>query len=193
MDGIEMRLKEAAVRDAILAALSRSGLQATPDTKVQFVSAQGEPIVIAVTELKMSTLAVPQSAIRPEQVVPPVAPAKESKARAPRLAVKPEVTAAPTSDAEDQLFGGQPAWPEAQPYLPDSDGKIVMPDAGKHKEGQLDDDETVTFDSRRFAVDPVPPGEAPSLRSTTSRAYDVPEPDANVPLAYRAAPSPSDE
>lgn len=196
MQGIDIRLKEVAVRDAIIAALARTGLQPTEGTKVNFLSGPGEPVVVEVTELKMGQPAPPAP-----PAPPPPPPAQPPQA-APKRPVQPKPTSKPSpkrpvvkdvSDVEEALFGGQEAWPEAQPYLPDDDGKIAMPDAGKHVEGQLDDEEVVMFDAKRFAVDPVPEGEAPSLRSSTTRAYDVPEEQGDVPEAYRALPSPVED
>lgn len=196
MQGIDIRLKEVAVRDAILAALARTGLQPTEGTKVNFLSGPGEPVVVEVTELKTGQPAPSQA--QPSQAAPPAPPApivqkrsvqpKPTSKSSPKRSVVKDV-----SDVEEALFGGQVAWPEAQPYLPDDDGKIAMPDAGKHVEGQLDDEEVVMFDAKRFAVDPVPEGEAPSLRSSTTRAYDVPEEQDDVPEAYRALPSPVED
>ena len=190
MQGIDIRLKEVAVRDAILAALARTGLQPTEGTKVNFLSDPGEPVVVEVTELKMGQLAPPPA--QPPQAVQP-APKRlvQSKPASKPSPKRPVVKDVP--DVEEILFGGQEAWPEAQPYLPDDDGKIAMPDAGKHVEGQLDDEEVVMFDAKRFAVDPVPEGEAPSLRSSTTRAYDAPEEEDGVPEAYRALPSPVED
>jgi hypothetical protein len=192
MQGIDIRLKEVAVRDAILAALARTGLQPTEGTKVNFLSGPGEPVVVEVTELKMGQPAPAPPPVQPPQAAPtsqkrPAQSKPASKSSQKRAAVKD------VSDVEEALFGGQEAWPEAQPYLPDDDGKIAMPDAGKHVEGQLDDEEVVMFDAKRFAVDPVPEGEAPSLRSSTTRAYDVPEEQDDVPEAYRALPSPVED
>jgi hypothetical protein len=192
MQGIDIRLKEVAVRDAILAALARTGLQPTEGTKVNFLSGPGEPVVVEVTELKMGQPAPVLPSAQPSQVAPtsqkrPAQSKPASKSSQKRAAVKD------VSDVEEALFGGQEAWPEAQPYLPDDDGRIAMPDAGKHVDGQLDDEEVVMFDAKRFAVDPVPEGEAPSLRSSTTRAYDVPEEQDDVPEAYRALPSPVED
>lgn len=192
MQGIDIRLKEVAVRDAILAALARTGLQPTEGTKVNFLSGPGEPVVVEVTELKMGQPAPAPPPVQPPQAAPtsqkrPAQSKPASKSSQKRAAVKD------VSDVEEALFGGQEAWPEAQPYLPDDDGKIAMPDAGKHVDGQLDDEEVVMFDAKRFAVDPVPEGEAPSLRSSTTRAYDVPEEQDDVPEAYRALPSPVED
>jgi hypothetical protein len=192
MQGIDIRLKEVAVRDAILAALARTGLQPTEGTKVNFLSGPGEPVVVEVTELKMGQPAPAPPPVQPPQAAPtsqkrPAQSKPASKSSQKRAAVKD------VSDVEEALFGGQEAWPEAQPYLPDDDGRIAMPDAGKHVDGQLDDEEVVMFDAKRFAVDPVPEGEAPSLRSSTTRAYDVPEEQDDVPEAYRALPSPVED
>lgn len=183
--GIDIRLKEATIRDALLAALARTGLQATDDTKINFVSAAGEPVVIEVTELKMG--APPPAYAPPPAEAAPASGPRAAPRSAPRPVKSKELT---VSDVEEKLFGGQEAWPEAQPHLPDERGKIVMPDAGKHVDGQLDDNEVVTFDIKRFAVEPVPEGESPSLRSTTSRAYETPEEPDDIPDAYRAGPPP---
>lgn len=195
MQGIDIRLKEVAVRDAILAALARTGLQPTEGTKVNFLSGPGEPVVVEVTELKMGQPAPAPPPVQPPQAAP-TAPTVQKRPVQPKPASKPSPkrpVVKDVSDVEEALFGGQEAWPEAQPYLPDDDGKIAMPDAGKHVEGQLDDEEVVMFDAKRFAVDPVPEGEAPSLRSSTTRAYDVPEEQDDVPEAYRALPSPVED
>lgn len=198
MQGIDIRLKEVAVREAIIAALVRTGLQPTEGTKINFLSGPGEPVVVEVTELKAGA-PPPAAPVRTEPA--PRAEAQEpaaASATASRL-LKPNphhVKPSPrpkVSNVEEALFGGQTAWPEAQPYLPDDNGKIAMPDAGKHVEGRLDDDEIVVFDAKRFTVEPVPEGEAPSIRSTTPRAYEVPEEQDDVPEAYRALPSPVED
>lgn len=187
MQGIEMRLKEAAVRDAVLSALAQNGLQATAGTRVEFVSGPGEPIVIAVTELE--TCGVRQAPAPPAPSAPATPAPSRPKPPAATAASKP----VKASSVEEVLFGGQAPWPGAQPHLPEEDGKIAMPDAGKHGDGQLDDEEVVVFDSKRFAVDPVPAGEAPSLRSVTMRSYEVPDESDETPPEYRALPSPTDE
>jgi len=189
MQGIDIRLKEVAVRDAIIDALARTGLQPTEGTKVNFLSGPGEPIVVEVTELKAGA---PPRQPEPVPVRTEAAVARQSPKTA-RLAARTVPVKNKVTDVEETLFGGQEAWPEAQPYLPDEDGRISMPDAGKHEDGQLDDNEVVHFDAKRFAVAPVPEGESPSLRSTTSRAYEVPDEDDDIPEAYRAGPSPVDE
>lgn len=188
MQGIDIRLKEAAVRDAIINALARTGLQPTEGTKVNFLSGPGEPIVVEVTELKAGAPPCPPEPVQVREDAPNPRQAPKAARPAGRSVRVKKVT-----DVEETLFGGQEAWPEAQPHLPDEDGRISMPDAGKHEDGQLDDNEVVQFDAKRFAVDPVPEGEAPSLRSTTSRAYEVPDEDDDIPDAYRAGPSPSDQ
>lgn len=187
MQGIEIRLKEEAVRDAILTALASSGLQATDETTVKFVSAPGEPIVVAVSELKMGP-ARPVAA--PPQPTVDAAPPKPVTRAAPRLV---QAQGTKVNDVESALFGGQPAWPGAKPYLPDTEGKIAMPDAGKHEDGQLDDDAVVSFDASRFAVAPVPEGESPSTRAGSRRAYEAPDESDDVPDAYRAGPPPEEE
>lgn len=186
IEGLEIRLKESAVRDAILVALAKNGHQATEATRVTVVSAPGEPIVIAVTELKMG--APPQlhevvANVKQEPVV------KKTIRSAPRLTQ----SVIPVDDVETALFGGQPVWEGAKPYLPDTDGKIAMPDAGKHVEGQLDDESIVFFDAKRFTVEPVPPGESPSYQRSARREYEVPEELDDVPDQYRAGPPPRDE
>lgn len=202
MQGIDIRLKEAAVRDAVLAALAKTGLQPTEGTRVNFLSDPGEPVVVEVTELKAGQPAPSPPPTPPPQAAPPPAQIPQVVPAAQKPHTQPKPSSKPTqkrpgvkdvSDVEEALFGGQAAWPEAQPYLPDGNGKIAMPDAGKHVEGQLDDDDVVMFDAKRFAVDPVPEGEAPSLRSSTIRAYDVPEEEAGVPEVYRALPSPVED
>lgn len=185
MRGMKIELPEETVKEAILACLQRTGLRATAETKVSVVSKEGEPLVVAVTCLE----AVPAYIAVEPQRQPVTAPAPAPAPAQARAKAAAPVKPAKKIDVEKMLYGGQPAWPEAAPHLPDENGKIAMPDAGVHEPGQLDSTAVVTFDIKRFEVFDIP-ASAESHRTGGMRAYDAPAEPDDVPAEYRAGPSP---
>lgn len=185
MRGMKIELPEETVKEAILAYLQRTGLRATAETKVSVVSGAKKPLVVAVTNLESVPAYIAVEPQRQPDATAATAPVQARAATPAKTAKQP----AKKIDVEKLLYGGQAAWPEAEPHLPDENGKIAMPDAGVHEPGQLDSTAVVTFDIKRFEVFDIP-ASAESHRTGGMRAYDAPAEPDDVPAEYRAGPSP---